>query len=26
VARHIDAGYPEAQAFAKNTDLKIPML
>jgi urocanate hydratase len=26
VARHIDAGYPEAKAFAKNTDLKIPML
>jgi urocanate hydratase len=26
VARHIDAGYPEANAFAKNTDLKIPML
>jgi urocanate hydratase len=26
VARHIDAGYPEAIAFAKNTDLKIPML
>ena len=26
VARHIDAGYSEAQAFAKNTDLKIPML
>jgi len=26
VARHIDAGYPEARAFAKNTDLKIPML
>jgi len=25
VARHIDAGYPEAKAFAKNTDLKIPM-
>jgi urocanate hydratase len=26
VARHIDAGYPEAKTFAKNTDLKIPML
>jgi urocanate hydratase len=26
VARHIDAGYPEARAFAKNTNLKIPML
>jgi urocanate hydratase len=26
VARHIDAGYPEAKAFAKNTDLRIPML
>jgi urocanate hydratase len=26
VARHIDAGYPEAKAFSKNTDLKIPML
>ena len=26
VARHIDAGYPEAKAFAKNADLKIPML
>jgi urocanate hydratase len=26
VARHIDAGYPEAKAFARNTDLKIPML
>jgi urocanate hydratase len=26
VARHIDAGYPEAKAFAKNTNLKIPML
>jgi len=26
VARHIDAGYSEAKAFAKNTDLKIPML
>jgi urocanate hydratase len=25
VARHIDAGYPEAKAFGKNTDLKIPM-
>jgi urocanate hydratase len=25
VARHIDAGYPEAKAFAKKTDLKIPM-
>src|ERR1700730_7779672 len=26
VARHVDAGYLEAKAFAKNTDLKIPML
>ena len=26
VARHIDAGYPEARAFARNTDLKIPLL
>jgi urocanate hydratase len=26
VARHIDAGYPEAIAFAKKTDLKVPML
>jgi urocanate hydratase len=26
VARHVDAGYPEAMAFAKTTDLKIPML
>ncbi len=25
VARHIDAGYPEAINFAKSTDLKIPM-
>ena len=26
VARHVDAGYPEAIAFAKSTDLKVPML
>jgi urocanate hydratase len=26
VARHADAGYPEAIAFAKSTDLKVPML
>jgi len=25
VARHADAGYPEAIAFAKKTGLKIPM-
>ncbi len=25
VARHVDAGYPEARAFAKKMDLKIPM-
>jgi urocanate hydratase len=25
VARHVDAGYSEAIAFAKNTDLQIPM-
>jgi urocanate hydratase len=25
VARHVDAGYPEAVAFAKKSDLKIPM-
>ncbi len=25
VARHVDAGYPEAQAFAKQRDVKIPM-
>ena len=26
VVRHVDAGYPEAIAFAKQSDLKIPML
>ena len=26
VARHVDAGYPEAIAFAKKTNLKVPML
>jgi urocanate hydratase len=26
VARHVDAGYPDALAFAKKTDLKVPML
>ncbi len=26
VARHVDAGYPEAIEFAKTTDLKVPML
>ncbi len=25
VARHVDAGYPEAVAFAKKTGVKIPM-
>jgi urocanate hydratase len=25
VARHVDAGYPEAIAFAKKTNLKVPM-
>jgi urocanate hydratase len=25
VARHVDAGYPDAIAFAKKTDLKVPM-
>src|SRR5690349_8664536 len=25
VARHVDAGYPEAIAFAKKTDVKVPM-
>jgi urocanate hydratase len=25
VARHVDAGYPEALAFAKKNELKIPM-
>ena len=26
VARHVDAGYPEAIQFAKKTNVKIPML
>jgi urocanate hydratase len=26
VVRHADAGYPEAIAFAKANDIKIPML
>src|SRR6516165_10124546 len=26
VARHVDAGYPEAIAFAKKTGVKVPML
>jgi urocanate hydratase len=26
VARHVDAGYPEAIAFARKSDFKIPML
>jgi urocanate hydratase len=26
VVRHVDAGYPEAIAFAKKTGVKIPML
>jgi len=26
VARHVDAGYPEAIAFAKKNDVKVPML
>lgn len=25
VARHVDAGYPEAEAFARNRGMKIPM-
>jgi len=25
VARHVDAGYPEAIAFAKKTGVKVPM-
>ena len=25
VARHVDAGYPEAVAFAKKSGVKIPM-
>ena len=25
VARHVDAGYPEADAFAKKSGVKIPM-
>jgi len=26
VARHVDAGYPEAIAFAKKTGVNVPML
>ena len=26
VVRHVDAGYPEAIAFAKKNDVKVPML
>src|SRR5499425_2470521 len=26
IARHVDAGYPEATAFARNAGLKIPMI
>jgi urocanate hydratase len=26
VVRHVDAGYPDAIAFAKKTSVKIPML
>jgi urocanate hydratase len=26
VARHVDAGYPEAIEFAKKNSVKIPML
>jgi len=26
VARHVDAGYPEAVAFAKKNNVRIPML
>jgi len=26
IARHVDAGYPEAAAFAKKNHVKIPML
>jgi urocanate hydratase len=26
VARHVDAGYPDAIAFAKKNGVKIPML
>jgi len=26
VARHADAGYPEAVTFAKRTGVKVPML
>jgi urocanate hydratase len=26
VARHVDAGYPEAIEFARKSDIKIPML
>jgi urocanate hydratase len=26
VARHVDAGYPDAIAFAKKTGLNVPML
>jgi urocanate hydratase len=25
VARHVDAGYPEAQAFARQAGVKVPM-
>jgi urocanate hydratase len=25
VARHVDAGYPEATVFARNSGMKIPM-
>jgi urocanate hydratase len=25
VIRHVDAGYPEAIAFAKKKDVKVPM-
>jgi len=26
VARHVDAGYPEAAEFARKTGIKIPMI
>jgi len=26
VARHVDAGYPEAIEFAKKTGVKVPMM
>jgi len=26
VARHVDAGYPEAIAFAKKSGVKVPMV